>query len=57
MVDENDDVFHATKQIPDYALLPCSPYSTKWKGSANIRQILRETLTVLGISLKEVRKP
>ena len=47
-VAENVDIFHATNKIPHYALLPCSPYSPQWKGSANIRKILTEMLNVIG---------
>ena len=47
-LDENDDLFYATNKIPKYALLPCSPYTSEWKGSANLRSILREMLAVAG---------
>ena len=52
-VAENVDIFHATNKIPNYALLPCSPYSPQWKGSANIRKILTEMLNVVGVLLEE----
>ena len=38
-----------THQV-DFDLLPCSPFSPQWKGSAMIRKVLRNMLNKLGYS-------
>ena len=43
-----EQVLHANTHQTDYDLLPCSPYSAEWKGSAKIRGVLRKILTKAG---------
>ena len=46
VVETNGELPHATNKIPDYPLLPFSPFSSQWSqlGSGDIRKILRDML-------------
>ena len=55
-VDEDEEISHASNKIPEFALLPCSPFSPQWKGSANIRKILREMLIKVGFKASGRKK-
>ena len=45
---DEENVLPGTKQLPEYPLLPFSPFSPEWKGSADIRHILRDMLSAAG---------
>ena len=54
-MEDNVDILHAANKIPKFAKLPCSPYSADWKGSANIRTILRDMFAVAGYKASGMR--
>ena len=47
---------HASNKVPEYPLLPCSPYSSQWKGSSYVRKVLRDMLVVAGVRFSGKKK-
>ena len=58
VVETNGELPHATNKIPDYPLLPFSPFSSQWSqlGSGDIRKILRDMLNEVGFKARGRKK-
>ena len=59
LVESNgEELPHATNKIPDYPLLPFSPFSTQWSrlASGDIRKILRDMLNAVGFKARGRKK-
>ena len=50
------DLSHSTNKIPEFDLLPCSPFSSQWKGGAKARKILTAMLDKAGFKAAGRRK-
>ena len=50
------DLSHSTNKIPEFDLLPCSPFSAQWKGGAKVRNILTAMLDKAGFKAAGRRK-